>query len=336
MVIKVIRLIIFFSLWISVNSYAEEKNIDYIKLMQLNLDKNKDEKVEEIYGEHEEVLSKNPMAIERLAISFEKRGKLKEAISLYENLTKGPEQLTSEKGSFYYYKLASLYVQLYFKSNAYTAQVDQEEYKEKAEYYISLAKKVNSDEEDLKLLEDKILEKTTAIINNRFQESWYATLEISSWQEKVIINKISTNENFNLLSTALGPCIGGGRKWKKLTYELNMDACFFSGHSTITSQNTLLTYQQSSISEKGIIAGPGGFYKVSENVFIGLQIPLMLRKGDWTSSIDDYKIKKTTLFGAGYVLQTKFRVSNFFIRTRLGRIFPNPGSQWSIGGLYEF
>ena len=131
--------------------------------------------------------------------------------------------------------------------------------------------------------------------------------------------------------------MGGGKKWQNVKYEFDLEGCFFSGSSTISSQDTAVTYQQSSVSEKGILAGPGFYLRsFSDFVFVGIQIPFMYRVGNWTLPSSNYKFKNEKVFGAGYFLQSKFKVSNFFIRTRLGKVFPNPGSHWSIGIVYEF
>ena len=140
-----------------------------------------------------------------------------------------------------------------------------------------------------------------------------------------------------MLSTALGACGGGGRKWQNSIFEFNLEGCLLSGSATVSSQDSSVTYQQSSVSELGVIAGPGFYLRnLSENVLLGFQIPFMYQKGDLTLPAGAYKFKSDKVFGGGYFFQSKFKVSNLFIRTRLGKIFPNPASQWSIGILYDF
>ena len=67
-------------------SLAADESLEKLKLMQLYLDKNQLEKVEDVYDENEDILNNKWMAQERLAISFERREKLKEAIDVYRKL----------------------------------------------------------------------------------------------------------------------------------------------------------------------------------------------------------------------------------------------------------
>ena len=71
---------------ISLSAFAAATTLDNLKLMQLYLDKNQLEKVEDVYDENEDSLGKNWMALERLAISFERRDKFKEAIEIYRKI----------------------------------------------------------------------------------------------------------------------------------------------------------------------------------------------------------------------------------------------------------
>jgi hypothetical protein len=86
-----------------------------------------------------------------------------------------------------------------------------------------------------------------------------------------------------------------------------------------------------------IIVGPGMYYKAfSEKVFVGLQIPVSYRKGNWTLPEGTYQFENDRQIGAGYFIQVKFFIGTIAIQTRLGKIFPDPGSHWSIGGIYDF
>ena len=83
-----IKLLTLLSFILTANAFAANSPNENLKLMQLYLDKNQLEKVEDIYDE-EDSLSKNWMALERLAISFERREKFKEAIETYRKIIIG-------------------------------------------------------------------------------------------------------------------------------------------------------------------------------------------------------------------------------------------------------
>jgi len=62
--IKKNSLIILLIFSFSFSSYCEEDVLSYISDMNLNLDSYQPEKVEEIFDQHENVLIKNPLALE--------------------------------------------------------------------------------------------------------------------------------------------------------------------------------------------------------------------------------------------------------------------------------
>lgn len=333
-------------------SLAADESLEKLKLMQLYLDKNQLEKVEDVYDENEDILNNKWMAQERLAISFERREKLKEAIDVYRKLiiqfnkpahdkvisSTSPVEVDTAKLPLYYYKLAFLNTQLFIKSHAYTGDAERARYKKNAEGFIGLARKVKVDEGELKLLDDQLKEKIVFEENLVFKPHWYAMWDVVSWQDHVHLVNTTTSVKHNLLSTNLGACVGAGRNWQNVKYEFNAEGCFAMAKSTISSESQAITYQQSKVPVKGIIAGPGMYFKsFSENVLVGFQLPIMYRTGDWTLPENQpYRFERDKTVGVGYFLQTKFKVKNVSVRTRLGKIFPNPGSHWSIGALYEF
>ncbi len=336
-------------------TFASSDAVTDIKKMQLALDKNNPEAVEEIYDNNDSVLGKNWMALERLALSFERRNKYKEAIDVYRKLIiefnqdahkaivhdpnpVAPEKLyTTNKLPYYYYKLAFLNAQLFVSYNNYMPANDRMRYKKNAEGYIGLLKKVKADEGELKLIQDQIEEKIKVEDQRAYKGNWYAFVDVISWQDRVYLKNTATGVKTPLLSTAIGSSLGFGRKWSNVKYEFNIEGMYSFATSTINSEDTSVNYIQSSVPVNSIIVGPGMYYKAfSEKVFVGLQIPVSYRKGNWTLPEGTYQFENDRQIGAGYFIQVKFFIGTIAIQTRLGKIFPDPGSHWSIGGIYDF
>jgi hypothetical protein len=335
---------------------SAKTDFDNIKLMQLYLDKNQMEKVEDLYDEEETSLSKSWMALERLAISFERREKLKEAVEVYRKIITNFNQETHQKVvnlpahkldnsvyvetklSLYYYKLAFLNTQLFSKTNDYTPSSERAKYKKNAEGFIVLARKVKVDEAELQLLKDQLQEKVIRDDNLAYKTGWYASIDLVSWQDRLYLVDQRTTVKTNLLSTAMGSCVGGGRKWENIKYEFNFEGCFAVATASISSESSTVKYQQASVSVKGFMAGPGMYFKtISDNVLLGVQLPVKYRQGDWTNPDENlYRFEREKTFEAGFFLQTKIKIKKIAFRTRLGKVFPNPGSLWSIGLLYDF
>ncbi len=338
-------------------AFAQKAIIEDLKIMQLYLDKNLLEKVEDHYDENEDRLAKNWMALERLAISFERREKFKEAIEVYRKIINNfnksvHEKIVSTSGEnltesvysqtklpFYYYKLAFLNTQLFGATHEYSPSGDRAKYKKNAEGFIGLSRKVKVDNADLRLLEDQLTAKVTFEEDLIFKPSWYASFDVISWQDRVILVTKSSLAKTNLLSTSIGSCLGLGRKWENAKYEFDVEGCFAVTTATISSENrTAVNYEQSSVTVSGIIAGPGMYYKgFSENLLVGVHLPVKYRSGDWTNPDETkYDFERATALEIGYFLQSKIKIKKLSLRTRLGKVFPNPGSLWSIGVIYDF
>ena len=320
----------------------------------MSLDKNNLENVEEIYDVNENSLSNNWMALERLALSFERRNKFREAIEIYQKLVGKfnlaahkiiidyPNAIVPEsfyltnKLPYYYYKLAFLNAQLFVSSNNYMPSLERIKYKKNAEGYIGLLKKVNNDPAEVKLIEEQIEEKIKVEVETSYKPNWYGYIDIISWQDRVYLRNLASGQKYNLLSTAIGSSLGIGKKWSNNKYEFMLEGSYSFATSTISTDGTGPTYLQSSVPVNSIIAGPGMYYKgFSDKVFIGFAIPISYRSGNWELP-SGYEFLKNKQLGAGYFFQVKFKIGSMAIQSRLGKIFPNPGSHWSIGALYDF
>jgi hypothetical protein len=351
-----IKNILFLACIISSTSIAAATVEDNLALMQSYLDKNQMEKVEDLYDENEESLSQIPMALERLAISLERREKYKESIEVYRkiilNFNKSehgkilgskptkidPSLFEHSKLPFYYYKLAFLSTQIFVKTTVYTPVQERIKYKKNAEGFISLARKVKVEEPDLKILEEILKEKISEEVSLLFKESWYGSVELLSWQDRVLLVSTNNGSKTNLLSTSIGTCLGAGKKWENVRYEFNIEGCYVVGTATISSEDIAVSYQQSSVGVSGFIFGPGVYFKTfSDNVFLGIHLPIKYRTGDWTNPNPDlYRFERDSAIEAGFFIQSKVKINKISLRTRLGKVFPNPGSLWSIGVLYDF
>lgn len=353
MVLRCIAISLFFSMTTSV--LAADANL-LIKKMQLAIDKNQLEQVEDIYEDNESTLANQWLAQERLAISYERRNKTKEALEIYKKLisvfnknthdkvmslakdqTLSESEVNSTKLPFYYYKMAFLNAMMFKSSNRYMPFEERKKYLSNTQGYIQLCKRVKVPSEDLTLIEDMVKEKIKFENDQTFKSSWYTLMNIISWQDRVVLINNSTSARYNLLSTVMGTSIGLGKKWENSHYELNIEGALALGSSTISAENTSVTYDQSSVPVTNFLLGPGFYYKgFSEKVFVGMYFPFSYRMGEWELPSGNYSFADKTKFGGGYLIQLKYNVGKVSLHTRLGKIFPNPGSHWSIGGIYEF
>ncbi|MBY0415288.1 MAG: hypothetical protein K2Q18_14045, partial [Bdellovibrionales bacterium] len=162
---------------LSLNLSAQTVDESLAKMQEL-VDKNQLEKVEDYYDEHEDSLSKNWMALEKLAISLERREKYKEALEIYRKIILNfhraehskilsakpktvvdPSYYEHNKLPYYYYKLSYASAQLFLLTSGYTPVSERKKLKANFDGFVTLARKVKVDEADLKLLEQILKEK---------------------------------------------------------------------------------------------------------------------------------------------------------------------------------
>lgn len=338
--------------------FAQTNNSKIRKLvseMQMALDKNQDEKVEDIYDENEDDLAKQKEALEKLALSFERREKYLEASKIYKKLItqayprehaevmRQKDQETIDASvyqktnlPYYYYKLAFLFIQQYRTTNEYTSKADRQKLYQLAETSISFAGKVSQNENEIKVLKDLLGEKQQSDIDHAYLGSWYAVTFLTSWQDHVYLHSGAGGKT-RLLTTNIGLCAGGGKKWENIKYEFNMEGCLFRGTSTISSEAAITTYEQSSVPVTAVFMGPGFYLKSwSESIKVGVQLPFFYRTGDWSLPAGDFTFGKKTLLGAGPVFQMKVKAKKINFITKFGKLFPNPSVAWSVGGSYDF
>ncbi len=326
------------------------KNVE----MQIALDKNQNELVEDIFDSNEDALNKDREALEKLALSFERREKYMDASKTYKKLIgqfypREHEAILARKAQeninptfyshtrlpYYYYKLAFLFVQQFRQSHDYTSNADRKKLYQLADTAIVFAEKVTSNKEETKALRELMIEKKKTDIDLKYKSSWFLSIGTRSWQDHVYLYNKSNSTKSSLLTTNIGACLGGGKKWENIQYELNVEGCYFQGKSTISSQNTN-QYEQSSVPVSAVIIGPGIYFKsLSDYIKLGVQVPFFYRTGSWTLPEGNYAFGKKTLFGGGIEAQMKVKTKYIDMVTKIGKLFPNPSTAWSLGLSYD-
>ncbi len=335
---------------------SEDQNL-LVGKMQMSLDKNQNESVEEIWDENEDVLLKNQDAMEKLALSFERREKYLEALKIYKKLVsefyskehskivnfyqvkefdKSPYMKTQLP--YYYYKIAFLNVQIFKKTDSYTPKAERQKLLTVAETSIRFAEVISENANDGTLLKELLKEKNQFDESLVFEKSWYTTLSIVSWQDHLYLYENRTSKT-PILSTNLGACAGGGRKWENMKYEFHIDGCFFQGKSTASSIAPNSDYEgQSNVPINAVFLGPGVYFKsLSDHIKIGLQSTFFYRTGKWSvPASGDFIMGDKTIYGGGVSALMKVKVKRFHLITKIGKIFPNPSINWTMGISFDF
>lgn len=333
-----------------------EKGIEQLNAkIRLILDKANYEEAEEIFDENEELLKKNPSALELLALSYERRSKLNEAIKIYTDIIRyyhadahkevlklkqgeiTPKDKQNERLQFYYYKLSMLYIQMYQSSHIFTEKNEVARRKKLAQTAVDTAEKAGLDRVDLISLRESLNEKIKLDQSYDYQKNYFFTLQMTSWQQKMLLIKQSDGQKSELLTTNLGECLGGGFRYSNAYKEFELGICGGKANSTISSQTTQVNYQQADVNVTYLQIEPSFYSKhFSEFVLLGFQPVFFYTSGAWNVPSSDYNFEEKSNLRAGYHILAKVRMNRFEIITKFGKVFPNPSSNWILGLNYSF
>lgn len=311
--------------------------------MQLALDKNQWEKVVDLFDENEDSLKTDPKiyleAKEKLALSLERQKKYRQSYELFSELYNQVIE-THEKKNFYGYKMAFLAITEYRMIHEYTPEEVIAQNKLNRESALRNLETLKVDPEEIKLLTEMVTEYEEEKLRAQYKKQLRISLEFMSFQDHVYLLNRSSGKKTRLLATHSGLCAGGGREFENDVRLFQLAGCFYRGTSTISSEATSVTYDQSSVPVNGVFFTPGYFTKTfSKNFIIGVETPVFYRSGEWTLPAGQFSFSKENLMGAGVNVVMKIRPQKFEdkweLTTKLGKLFPNPSINWSIGLGYK-
>lgn len=313
--------------------------------MQLALDKNQLEKVVDLFDENEESLKTDPKiyveAKEKLALSLERQKKYKEAYNLFSDLHSTSEKENPKK-KFYAYKMAFLAVTEYRMIHEYTPKELVTALNQKKDFALkNLAEQTGNDDDEITLLTEMVSEYEESKKKEEYVSHLKVSLEFMSFQDYVYLHNHSNGAKTRLLSTHSGLCAGGARVFENESRQFQLGGCFYRGTSTISSEVSTVTYDQSSVGVNGIFFTPGYFTKsFSKNLILGVETPVFYRSGEWTLPAGQFSFSKDKVLGGGVSVVMKIQPQKFEqkweLTTKMSKLFPNPSIQWSIGLGYHF
>ncbi len=160
-------------------------------------------------------------------------------------------------------------------------------------------------------------------------DRWFPSVGYLWWQEPLLLTK-PTGEQYVLLATANGPCLGGG--WRRIysKYEFNIQGCGFFGFNEVGSTHQLLTYYQQEVASYGALLGPGFMWRLQQGVInIGLQAPVIYRYGDWTLPAEGYTIDSVSKVSGGLLLEAKWVKNKISLSQKIGYLY-SMGFLWVL------
>jgi hypothetical protein len=158
------------------------------------------------------------------------------------------------------------------------------------------------------------------------------------WQEPLKLVSPSGTQS-DMLTTANGPCFGGGWRKVRARSEWNFQGCFFSAANEVglINQSTSegLQYYQQGVESFGLVFGPGYLWRpTSGSVAVGFQLPLFLRFAQWTLP-DGWDVKSAANYSGGLAIQSNWTLKRLTLAQKVGLMY-NMGALWALEIDFRF
>jgi hypothetical protein len=161
----------------------------------------------------------------------------------------------------------------------------------------------------------------------------FGSVEWLWWQEPLELVG-SNGTRLAMVTTANGPCFGGGWKKIKSTSVFSLQGCFFSASNEVglVGRGTTQYYQQG-VESYGILFGPGWLWRPSSgNVTLGVQVPGFFRYADWTlpptqGGSVTYDVASQTRVSGGLLLEGGWSVHRLNFAQKIGFLYKT-GAFW--------
>lgn len=290
------------------------------------------------------------------AYSFEKLGKWPEAenlygvlilnhfkeanrmvISAYRGGTFEGDEKVPEKLWNAYHRRAEMLTKMLLDEDVKLSPKIYELYKKTALMYAGILEETDYEDDSYDTIAERIEKHENAIKAKTYRSGWFIQSSYVSWRDEIKL-RTSNGQVLGLESTGEGTCLGGGWRYENDYWETNLNACYALTSQTIGNSDTDAgtVYFQKGVSSTAIIAGPSFLWKPgSKQAAVGIQIPFVYRQGNYEAPVNT-ELEDTSIFSYGYLLQLDWRLKNWGVTTKFGKIQRFSSSFWSLGALYSF
>ena len=247
-----------------------------------------------------------------------------------DDLPEGPEKLY-----LYYHFRAEALSQIYIKDFEKLSEKRRALYRSTALMYANICLDSDYDDDSVEDVITRLENFEKEQKNQVYDDAFFASMAWVSWRDKLDL-LLGDGTKAVINSTGEGYCIGGGYKYFNAYWEWNLNACYASTTMTAGGQDTQINYFQDGITVNALFVGPGMLYKPkASEVSLGLSLPLVYRKGDYTQP-EGFILEDTTILTYGYQLEAHWYYGKFGLFSKFGKISRLSSSIWSLGIDYQF
>ncbi len=245
------------------------------------------------------------------------------------------------KLALYYYHKAFAISRIFMKDHKELSKKMKRRYKSYAIMYANLSSEGEFDDEDPdQIVADlnQFRKKNEAI---RFKYGTFMGLNYVTWRDKLSLIAADGTES-TLISNSEGLCLGGGFRKFNAEIEYNINGCIGINNATVGADTeAFINYFQKNVPVIGIMGAVGAIWKPKTGgTGIGIHIPVMIRKGDYTNPADadpnfaGTELEGTSIVSIGALVEGKWNFKKWEFSIKLGKFTKLDSSFWSLGLMY--
>ena len=171
------------------------------------------------------------------------------------------------------------------------------------------------------------------------RQQFYVSFSLMSWQEPMTFTHPDGTQ-YDLVDTSLGVCPGIGWEMTLWRFEVGLNGCFAFMHSELGSSTGVSNpsgYRVKNARVLGGMIGPLALWRpFSGNVALGIDLPILMRYGNWPNPASGYVISPTFSIAPVPMLEARVERGNVFVASKIGLYRSLSSIIWMFQVSYNF
>ncbi len=168
-----------------------------------------------------------------------------------------------------------------------------------------------------------------------YHKKYFVLASYGSWQDEIILIDNSNGDEREINSTAEGTLLFAGMTYGNAHHEYRFQLGLGFGAATVGEDSANFDYFQTSVGETLFSFTSGYLIKTSDNVAIGVSVPIIFRIGDFTEP-ENFTIEQGTVITTGLLAHFVWNINKYFLDMEFGKVMKFRSTFINVGIGYQF
>jgi hypothetical protein len=237
-----------------------------------------------------------------------------------------------------YFKLARNYLSIAIAGTITDQPTEDQLFaSEQAKKYIEICIAQEYREEDAEKMRETLTNWGQERERRQFSKRYFMGVGFASWQDSLTLVNDTQQSETELLATTEGPCIGGGIDASNFYWGWKLEACLAFATANVGENSRNVDYFQQGVGVTALLTSPGIYYRPnSGEVALGLEIPILLRSGDYTAPAGNFSLQETSLVALGVGTELRWFYQKVDFSGKMTKFLGMPSVFWMGMAHYRF